>query len=184
MILINKHKRAVDDSGYQLKMVSGNQCEFSWWRPADGDLLKLGTCPVNQWTHLALVYEKTKNMYRFYIDGKRMIEQTPVKPINMGTNTFPLVLGSESDSLGSPDYQGKMASVRISNAARYTGVSFLPTCVFQNDAQTVGLWNMEEGGGTQIKDLSSAQSHGQIKKATWDDGRSCNAIKPEDGCVP
>ncbi len=183
MILINKHKNGENTSGYHLKIQNpNNECALSWWKGNTGGLLKFGACPTKRWAHIAFVYEHTAQQYHFYIDGKRVKNGKMQLPLAIGANTFPLVLGTESGSTGTPDFRGKMAAIRISRVARYTGASFSPSCTFSNDSQTVGLWNLDDGGGTRVKDLSSNGNHGALSGATWDSGRSCNAIKPGEGC--
>ncbi|TNE49699.1 MAG: LamG domain-containing protein [Deltaproteobacteria bacterium] len=183
MILVNKHKYKVDDSGYHLKITQGNVCKFSWWRPNDGDEIVLGNCPTNQWTHIAFVYDKQNNKFRFYVGGSLIKEATP-KAINLERNSFPLVLGTETNSASNIHFQGKMASIRISRFARYSGATISTTCVFANDNSTVGLWNLDDGGGSQVKDLSALSNDGKIVGPSWDTGRSCNAANQGEGCSP
>lgn len=181
MILVNKHKYKVDDSGYHLKITSGNLCKFSWWRPNDGDEIDLGACPVNKWAHIALVYDKRTNKIRFYVDGKLSKDFAP-KAINLERNSFPLVFGTETNSANDVGFRGKLASVRISRFARYSGATIATPCTFTNDNSTVGLWNLDDGGGKQVKDLSALKNDGTLVGPVWDSGRSCNSAKQGEGC--
>jgi hypothetical protein len=53
-------------------------------------------------------------------------------------------------------FTGLIDEVRLSNIARYTGTSFTPqTTPFSSDANTVGLWHMDEGTGQDVNDSSS-----------------------------
>lgn len=183
MILVNKHQYNENSSGYQLKIQNpNNECAFSWWKGNTGGLLTFGACPVKRWAHLALVYDQTLQQYSFYIDGKRVKSAQLQQPLGIGGNTFPLVLGSETGSSGSADYRGQMASVRLSRSARYSGTSFSPACTFTNDSQTTGLWNLDDGAGSRVRDLSSLRLNGTLNGPVWESGRRCNQAKPNEGC--
>jgi len=81
-----------------------------------------------------------------------------------------LVIGA--DSVLARAYDGNMGWVRISNNIRYTagGGSFTPparTTIPTVDANTVGLWPMNEGYGTVAGDLSANNNDGTISNGDW-----------------
>jgi hypothetical protein len=64
---------------------------------------------------------------------------------------------------GSEFFAGLLDEVRLSNIARYTGASFTPpTAPFGTDANTVGLWHLDEGTGQVVDDSSSNNRDGVL----------------------
>jgi hypothetical protein len=94
-----------------------------------------GTLPIdNDWHHVALVREAGE--YGLYVGGVRVDNGT--NSANL-TTSGPAVI-SALYNLQLP-FQGKLASLRISNNARYSGVSLtVPTAKFTEDANTLHLF--------------------------------------------
>ena len=63
-------------------------------------------------------------------------------------------------------FEGMIGAVRVSRVARYT-VDFTPTARFAPDADTIGLYHLDEGMGDVAHDSSANQRHGRIKGARW-----------------
>ncbi len=180
-LLVNKHHAAINKDGFHLKVQGANsQCAFSWWTKGLGHQLLFGHCPLKKWIHLAFVYDNTNKKYRFYLNGKKIKEGN--ETIVITGNRYPLLFGSETKSSGDPDFLGLMASIRISSIARYHK-NFTPPCTFSKDAACLGLWQVDDGGGSTLKDTSGHQRHGSIKGATWHTGRSCNKAR-YGSCIP
>jgi len=76
------------------------------------------------------------------------------------TNSDPyLVIGAEKHDVGPasyPPYSGWVDEVRLSNTLRYAGNFTRPTQPFTPDANTVGLYHLDEGAGDVITDTSGA----------------------------
>jgi hypothetical protein len=181
-LLINKHKSQDNGNGFHLKLQKENtafpQCGLSWWNADGGNQLLFGPCPIKSWAHIALVYDNGTKEYRFYLNGKAISKG--IKEIKISPNQYPLLLGTESSPTADVHFQGKIASVRISNTVRYT-TGFSPSCTFKSDASTTAIWNIDSGRGTTIKDSSSNKFDGTTKGPTWSLGRTCNASK-HGGC--
>ncbi|TNE48665.1 MAG: LamG domain-containing protein [Deltaproteobacteria bacterium] len=184
-LLLNNH-RTNTNYGFHIKIQvdsskTAPQCALVWWNGGTGQQILFGDCLAAQWTHIAMVFDKSTNKLRFYKDGQVIYDQDPGR-FNIAYNSqdpLPLVFGSETGqaSQGDPSLRGQVASVRFSNNARYTQTGqqrFTPPCTFQADANTVGLWNLDDGGGTAVKDLSTQKNDGTIVGPTWTTGRTCN----------
>jgi hypothetical protein len=57
--------------------------------------------------------------------------------------------------------------VRISRTARYAGASFEPAAQLTADADTLALYDMQEGQGAVLNDTSGHGRHGKIVGPKW-----------------
>jgi hypothetical protein len=97
---------------------------------------------LNKWTHIAVCRDSTStNAARFYINGK--LEKTFTEPNNYGPasgSDYDLTLGRYSQNISSSGwFDGKLASVRISDTARYSSDFSPPFELFENDSNTLLL---------------------------------------------
>ncbi len=93
--------------------------------------------PVNTWTHLALVHTSGGD-WTLYVNGESRVvmSNTPIVP-------------SGDFSLGA-NFNGQIDEVRFSNVARYTSNFTPPTLPFTTDANTIALYNFDEGRWNSI----------------------------------
>lgn len=121
--------------------------------------------PYNQLFHVAGVFVPNDHV-RFYVNGKQQSKSE--KTGSFKPSPYTLLIGGNPNSRHSVIncLTGKIASVRISNFARYDNV-FIPEKQFSADANTLALYLMDEGQGTQIQDSSGNGHHGKIYGATW-----------------
>ena len=125
-----------------------------------------GTVPLNNWLDVAYVYDGTQE--RLYIDGT-LVASRPAQitltggpwPTNgdLSYNASGIVsIGAMNRDGGiDPAFIGDIQSLRISNAARYSGNSYSPsTTDFANDSSTILLYDFDQLslGDTTIPDLS------------------------------
>ena len=120
----------------------------------------------SQWHHLAVVRRSSGEM-KVFVDGVLEVSGTgPVGDISYrdGRSTswqndpF-LVIGAEKNDIDSslyPSYSGWLDEIRLSNVDRYGSNFIPPTARFVTDANTVGLYHLNEGFGNHISDSSGA----------------------------
>jgi hypothetical protein len=126
------------------------------------------TLSANTWHHVA-VTRRTNGEMRIFLNGVLDRQATgPTgnisyrvgRPITGGWANEPfLVIGAEKhdyDPNAYPSFSGWVDEVRISNIVRYTGNFTPPNAPFTPDANTVGLYHLDEGGGTTVLDTSGA----------------------------
>lgn len=126
------------------------------------------------WHHVAVCRNATSGLIELFVDGTR--EDTATGPTGSiahpddlthstacgatadqdCVNSDPyLVLGCEKHELQANGYIGLLSCLRISDNIRYSGATYtVPSGPFSNDANTLGLYQMREGGGTTIADES------------------------------
>lgn len=133
---------------------AGNLGEFEEADHADGT-----------WRHVAITWDGT--WVRGYIDGvyKKRVAQSG----SMNNNDWgDLCLGRRETT---EPLEGNIDEFRISDIARYTTeTSFTPqTTDFTNDGNTVVLWHLNDGSGTNANDSSSNNVDGTLSGgASWD----------------
>ncbi len=118
------------------------------------------TVALNAWQHLAFVWDGSNAT--LFLDGV---------PSSMGSgnslgpqNTENVYLGTLPDN--TQNFQGDIASVRVSNGARYSA-PFVPAAAWVSDADTALLLPLEEGSGPMAYDDSANANDGLIVGATW-----------------
>jgi len=127
----------------------------------------------NQWQHVAATFDGTN--IRLYVDGQ--LRSTFNRPGIIAKNSNPLKIGGRSTLTNTCTYpfNGYIDEVRISNSVRYSGSTYeIPTSEFINDANTLGLWHINEGTGSTFGDASSSGKNMTLVSGTWHE--STNSI--------
>jgi PKD repeat protein len=163
-IIIDRDRNS-QDNDYGVSFTDGF-IAFGVARPTDRWFTLCGDIQVldNQWHHVALTRNVSTGRLCAYVDGVQ--DQCGTGPT--GNISYPatasdgdngpfIVLGAEKHDAGAafPSFNGFMDELRFSNVIRYTA-SFQPPGRFVPDAQTVGLYHMDEGQGTVLGDSSGA----------------------------
>lgn len=108
-----------------------------------------------EWEHVAGVVKD--GVAHLYINGKH-IRSTPLtKPLDLGQGQK-LGLGNK--------LKASIRGVRYSKIARYQ-TEFTPPEQFARDANTLLLYNFDEGSGDVLKDSSGNNHHGKLIGAKW-----------------
>jgi hypothetical protein len=118
---------------------------------------------LNSWVHVAAVWNGVT--LRTFVDGQVDLETAAS---SMGTpNGEDVYLGTLPGN--TQNYEGDIASVRVSQVARYAS-SFVPTGGWQPDGDTALLLTLEEGSGPVAGDISGLNNDGVIAGADWISG--------------
>jgi len=105
----------------------------------------------NQWHHVAMVYLPAR--VRLYVDGKLGADQ----PIGVAHATAAIgALSIGNDPLRNLHCDGEIDEVRISTTARE--INEIPAEPFANDADTVGLWHLDEIVDGRFPDASKLRN--------------------------
>jgi len=134
-----------------------------YWVSTDQSLEELG----ERFVHVAGVWDGTT--VRSYVDGRELRRQLRDSGIPGGWKTPGLWIGQNTDSNSDDRFEGLIASVRISRSIRYREdfAPPLPGHQWTPDAETLALYNFDEGQGDVLKDSSGNNHHGKIVGAKW-----------------
>lgn len=121
--------------------------------------------------HVAITFDQSTRRITLWVDGvnnaTRIYDQSNLSypdsyDPGAGQNNPYLVLGAEKHDAGSsyPSYNGLMDELRISNIIRYSS-TFTPEQIFTVDANTLGLYHMNEVSGTTLID-AAGNVNGQL----------------------
>jgi hypothetical protein len=123
----------------------------------------------SDWVHAAGVFDGKE--VRMFLNGQ-LDATRPITGIHRPA-ALPFLVGTgyyQSDSRQPPSpryyFNGLIRGVRISNSARYVK-DFTPPAELTADANTRVLLTFAEGKGTQTKDSSGNNFHGEIIGAEW-----------------
>jgi len=129
-----------------------------------------GSNVQGKWVHWALTVNRTTNQASYYLNG------TKVVTVDISATTGSLANGENLQVVGHtsvPSYRadGIVDEVRISNTVRYDpGNNFAvgqkvfnpPVENLTSDANTMGLWHLDEGTGQTVGDSSSYANNGTL----------------------
>lgn len=128
--------------------------EFAMYQPGHPSVCSGVPVGFDTWYHVAVSREANGTRYHF-VNGSLLLTE----PGQAGSNSNSILYFGRS---GSGEYfNGRLATVRISDIARYTS-SFTPAPSFVPDGNTVGLWPMNEGSGPTVFDVSGNGFDGQL----------------------
>lgn len=119
---------------------------------------------TNRRLHVAGVFDHQQ--VRLYLDGDE-VSSVPA-PGAHTPSTMPLVIGGNPAVDGTVwwRYAGLIDAVRISRTGRYAE-KFTPSERWAPDADTLALYQFDEGAGDVLKDSSGNNHHGTIVGAKW-----------------
>lgn len=126
------------------------------------------TSALDTWHHVATVFDD--GAMRVYVDGR--LEGTGTLPGEIDWNPATLRghFAGRDGADARPDrgaFIGEIDEIRISRSARYTGATLTVPEHFALDADTVALWDFDEGVGTVANDETTNALHGEIRGAAW-----------------
>jgi hypothetical protein len=116
---------------------------------------------VDAWYHVAVTRDAS-NAMRFFVNGTLVNtwNGTPVPGDSPGRLAF-----GEAGDFADEFFEGRIAEVRISDAALYSTDFSPPAAPLSAGPNTVGLWHMDEGSGQTVAD-SSGNGHDGVRGLT------------------
>lgn len=120
---------------------------------------------------------------RVFIDGN-LLATVALSGGNTGNPGASVALGNSTG--GTRAFPGTISEVRISNIARHTASYTPETAPLPVDANTVGLYHLNEGQGTVAQDSSTNANHGTLTGSplpTWADGKFLGGASSRTGAT-
>jgi len=159
-------------TGYQMWIAPDNKlkafiCDGSYTLVASSS-----TITANTWYYAAFTVDRDGNE-KVYLNGS--LDCTPVNVSGVGNiNTDTTLWIGRATHSPTLAFDGTIAEVRISDIARTDAEiadAYTDGGSFENDANTIALWHLNEGSGTTAGDSSGNGHDGTLTNgATWGNG--------------
>ena len=122
---------------------------------------------IGVWNHFALSFQS--GTYRLFLNGELKESWVSGSTVVIN-NQYPLMTNTHwwwrGGNLSSHRMSIYYDNIRVSNVCRYT-LNFVPNTNWNNDTNTIGLWDFNEGSGNSAIDKSGNQNNGIIYGATY-----------------
>lgn len=146
------------------------------------------------WHHIAVTRARSTGNMAVYVDGAREASQTsgPSGDIHIASNSDTstynryICIGGEKHAIDWPQGQftGYIDELRISTTLRYSSTSYtVPVAPFTADANTVGLYHLNDAAGLTILDSSGNSNNGSFTVGGSSRGPQWAYISPLSGAV-
>lgn len=127
------------------------------------------TIPTDEWVHLAITADLMTATFNLYLNGVALtLNSAPggTPPTAFRNTNAPFDIGSVTNSIGSrQNYTGQMDEVRVWNVVR-TQTEIRDNMCKQltgSEAGLIGYWNMNEGIGNMVNDLTVNGNDGTLQ---------------------
>lgn len=164
---INNHQHVFGKNFWELSFepgAGGPRAQFEFRVNGTWHTVSSGPLALDKWYHLAGTYDG--NTMRLFVDGAAVAAKAVGGNIDQSGSA--LFIGS-ADGAGDI-FNGIVDEVRLSNTVRYSGAFTRPQGPWTPDAATVGLWHLNEGGGSTTADASGNGYTGTLVAApAWAD---------------
>ncbi|OGZ57555.1 MAG: hypothetical protein A2827_03025 [Candidatus Spechtbacteria bacterium RIFCSPHIGHO2_01_FULL_43_30] len=118
------------------------------------------TISMNTWHHIVVRRMGAKTI-AFFIDGAKDPIGDQNLSDNAGDENQPVLMGDNSS--GIRDFGGLMDDIRVYNRALSDiEIQGIASGVYENEEGLVGVWHMDEGSGTTVKDSSGLGNNGVL----------------------
>lgn len=145
---------------FYMRIFSGElRCDFGNGTNATKVAISTSQLSNNRWYHIACTRSASKQ--KLWLDGQVVAE------VNSDTYLAPssvLHIGSHPND--TTEFRGFIDEVRISDGVRYQS-SFEPASRLGADADTLALWNFDEGTGTTVADSSGNGHTASLVNIDW-----------------
>jgi PKD repeat protein len=145
-------------------------------RHTDNTISKFSTpghsIQLNAWQHIALTYSGSNNQAHVYIDGADQVLDYITYPSGNLANHAVKDIRLGNNSSGIRTFDGIIDEVRYWNTARTALeiASNMEHCVDPASAGLTGYWQMNEGNGDTLANLTNNNYKGIISAARWQQG--------------
>jgi hypothetical protein len=163
-------KRALSANGWGLRMTNTTLTAEVNCATTTASSTKATNFQDGTWHHFAMTFDDAGDRrIDLFVDGVEVTYTTQVQGSGAVKDDSALGLYIGEDFPSNWPFKGKVGWCRISNVVRYTG-SFTPdarNAPPASDANTVRLFKMDEGTGTNINDTSSNALDATMTNGSW-----------------
>jgi Concanavalin A-like lectin/glucanases superfamily len=166
--IFDKYEESTDN-GWQLAIEKNSGIAFT---TSPGQGIVSGFVPVlNQWTHIALTYERAPGRVHIYVNGQQVFETAFGGDI-LDTSGEPLYLSFNPSGLDEYD-NGSIDELRFWNVARSQAQiqADMNHPLTGSEPGLVGYWDFNEGSGVTFHDKTANHNDGTLadgsSRPTW-----------------
>jgi hypothetical protein len=147
---------------YLFNIKPNGQSGLGLYNAGWGWIYSSGTVPLNQWSHVAVVFQTGTNGVKFYLNGTLLSQHTATGALT--TNAGAFAIGKQAP--GTCDcnfFEGKIDEVRVWSVAR-TAQQIRETIyrtLTGTESGLISYWQFNEGAGTTAAD-SVGGNHGTL----------------------
>ena len=136
------------------------QRSYNW----NNDLKATIKVSLNEWHHIAATYDSATGIRKIYLDGQKVAEDKSTGPKVITNNDFTI-----GKTYNQEYFSGQIDDVRVWNVARTDDqiAVQMNRQLKGNETGLVGYWNLNEGQGTAVQDLTASNKLGVIQGANW-----------------
>lgn len=154
---------------YLFQLFSGGNSALGFYNQNNGWIYSSGNVPINQWSHVAVVFQTGTNGLKFYLNGTLLSQHTPSS--TLATNSGELNIGRQAPGTCNCNlFNGKLDEVAIWNVARSQQQirESIHKTLEGTETGLVSYWQFNEGSGIATSD-SIGLNHGILQNGTiWE----------------
>jgi hypothetical protein len=186
-VVVDRDRYSSGGRDFGISLVNGGRIAFGVENSTGQSHTLCGSIAVlnGAWHHVAVQRRRSDGRLWIFVDGQPDGQVTgPGGDVSYPGAVFPdsncggpcvnsdpfIVIGAEKhdvDRTSYPSFSGFFDELRISTTLRYSATFARPTGPFVPDAQTVGLYHLNDGPGATVATDSAtapgAPTHGQVK---------------------
>ncbi len=153
---------------YCFEIRPNGQTGLGLYNAAWGWIYSGGSIPLNQWSHIALVFQTGTNGVKFYLNGSLLSQATASGSLT--TNTGEFAIGKQAPGNCDCNYfQGKIDEVRVWGIARTEQQirENMHRTLSGTETGLISYWQFNEGSGTTAADSIGGNNGTLVNGPTW-----------------
>ncbi|HTR80189.1 MAG TPA: LamG-like jellyroll fold domain-containing protein [Bacteroidota bacterium] len=153
---------------YCFEIRPNGQTGLGLYNAAWGWIYSGGTIPLNQWSHIAVVFHTGTNGVKFYLNGSLLSQSTAAGSLT--TNTGELAIGKQAPGNCDCNYfQGNIDEVRVWGVTRSEQQirEYMHRTLTGADTGLIAYWQFNEGSGITTADSIGGNNGTLINGPAW-----------------
>ena len=151
--------------------------QFNYNNSIRGDLTGSSAVPLNQWSHVAITYDRST--IDSYIDGQLDQSVSETDPMTPNDNMVSIGRVIRESNSNFAEFDGLISEVSL--WSRALTQSEIEETMYDLDPDSEGLvsyWKFSEGSGSLLSDHASSNNNGEINGALWSEGVPAPPVPP------
>jgi len=170
LYLINSHPSNNDNCIFLLlNHAIGSVC---------GAVTQDNSIKLNEWQHIAFSFNSFTNLIQIYINGIPQVLRQIGLPLGTIADNSADNLFIGNDASGNSTFDGSIDEVRLWNSIRSEQdiQDYLDETLTGNESGLVAYWNMNEGFGDSLNDISNNGNNSNVFNCDWTTGTTFSPV--------